>query len=107
MKTVLLSNFSPQVFWDVCVDKYDYKRDKDKIIGRVMNNGTEADEILLYEIYSYKTIKKTVTKLTNLNQKTVDYLSVIFKIKKTKFNSYNKIPWYQLEQKKLRTIKEL
>ena len=98
MKTEVLPNFSPQVFWDVCVDRYNYKRDKDKIIGRVMNNGTEADEILLYKIYSYQTIKRTVTKLANLNQKTVKYLSVVFNIKETKFTSYNKIPWYQLEQ---------
>ncbi|MCL2066560.1 MAG: hypothetical protein FWG99_03745 [Treponema sp.] len=92
-----LLQFSPSIFWDVRVEEYDIRRDKKKIIERVMNYGTESDEILLYKLYSFNAIKKIVVNLENLNEKTVSYLSFVFNIKRAKFKSFGKIPWYVLE----------
>jgi len=87
-----LSQFSPHLFWDTNLEKLDIRKDKKYIIERVMNYGLEKDEILLYKLYSSGTIKRTVTKLDTLNQRTIAYLSMIFNLKETKFKCFGKIP---------------
>ena len=91
-KNVILSQFSPHLFWDTNLDKLDVKRDKTCIIERVINYGLEKDEIILYKLYSAGTIKKTVTKLETLNQRTIAYLSMVFNLKETDFKCFGKIP---------------
>ena len=87
-----ISQFSPHLFWDINSEKLDVRRDKKYIIERVMNYGLEKDEILLYKIYSSGTIRRTVTKLDTLNQRTIAYLSMILDLKETDFKCFGKIP---------------
>jgi len=89
-KNRLLKEISPCIFWDVDVSKLGVKKNKDLIIERVYTRGFEKDEILLWKMYSWNEIKKTVVKLEELNDKTISYLSVIFNIKEKKFKCYGK-----------------
>ena len=89
-KNVILSQFSPHLFWDTDLGKLDVKRHKTSIIERVINYGLERDEIILYKLYSAGTIKKTITKLETLNQRTISYLSMIFNLKETDFRCFGK-----------------
>jgi len=91
-KNGILSLFSPHLFWDIDINKLDIRKDKTYIIERVMNYGLEKDEINLYRLYSANTIKKTVTKLETLNQRTIAYLSMVFDLKETEFKCFGKIP---------------
>ena len=88
----MLGQFSPHLFWDTDLGKMNVRRDKRYIIERVMNYGLEKDEIMLYKLYSTGTIRKTVTKLETLNQRTIAYLSMVLNLKETKFRCFGKIP---------------
>jgi hypothetical protein len=91
-KNILMKQFSPHLFWDMNVDAFDAQRDKVLIIERVMNYGFETDERLLYHLYSVNTIKRIITRLNSLNERTISYLSMVFGIKEEKFKCYGKIP---------------
>jgi hypothetical protein len=91
-KNSILSQFSPHLFWDTDMGKLDVRRDKTYIIERVMNYGLETDEIILYKLYSFGTIRKTVIQLETLNQRTIAYLSMVLNLKETKFKCFGKIP---------------
>ena len=62
-KNSVLARFSPHLFWDTDVSKLDVRRDKTYIIERVMNYGLETDEITLYKLYSFGTIRRIVTQI--------------------------------------------
>ncbi|MCL2043099.1 MAG: hypothetical protein FWG89_03060 [Treponema sp.] len=89
---ICIRDFSSHVFWDVDRSKLDLKKDSDFIIERVVAYGRQSDEILLHKIYSYKKIKKTVTKIDYLSENTIAYLSAIFKVKKERFKCFGKKP---------------
>jgi len=89
-KNKLIREISPCIFWDIDISKLDVKQDKNFIIERVYTRGFEKDEILLWKIYSWNEIKKTVVKLDELNEKTITYLSSILNIKEKKFKCYEK-----------------
>ena len=91
-KNSFLTQFSPHLFWDTDVSTLDVRRDKTYIIERVMNYGLETDEIILYKLYSFGVIRKTVTRLETLNQRTIAYLSMVLNLKETKFRCFGKIP---------------
>jgi hypothetical protein len=93
-KNSVLSQFSPHLFWDTDISKLDVRRDKTFIIERVMNYGLETDEIILYKLYTFGTITKTVTLLETLNRRTIAYLSMVLNIKETKFKCFGKTPSY-------------
>ena len=94
-KNDVLFQFSPSVFWDVSREKFNIRKDKADIIERVMTYGLETDEILLYKLYSFDTIKKIAVNLQGLNRKTISYLSCVFDLDAATFKSYNKVPWYE------------
>jgi len=93
-KNNLIREISKSIFWDVKTENLDYDRNKEYIIERVYTRGSHEDEILLWKIYSYYTIKKIIPYLNGLDDITVSYLSVIFNIKKEKFTCYGKKPSY-------------
>jgi hypothetical protein len=92
VKNLILSQFSPHLFWDTDMDKLDVRRDKAYIVERVMNYGLEADEIIIYKLYSFGTIRRIVTQLDTLNQRTIAYLSMVLNLKETKFKCFGKTP---------------
>jgi len=89
---ILLSQFSAHLFWDTDLEKLDIRKDKVYIIERVMNYGLEKDEIVLYKLYSAGTIKRIVTRLETLNQRTIAYLCMVLNLKETDFKCFGKIP---------------
>ena len=93
-KSLLLKNISPCIFWDLEISKLDVNEDRNIIIERVFTRGNEKDEIILFQIYSWRKIKNTITKLYELNNRTMAYLSKIFGIKEKKFKCYGKKPYH-------------
>ena len=93
-KNDLLLQFSPHIFWNCDVSKLDIKKHKKIIIERVIEKGVESDEILMWKLYDYNTIKNIALNDVNLNEDRLMYLSVIFKIKENKFKCYKNILLY-------------
>ena len=91
-KNELIRQMSPCIFWDMDISKLDAHEDKNFIIERVYTRGYEKDEIILWKIYSWNEIRKTVVKLEELNEPTLAYLSGILNIREKKFKCYGKKP---------------
>jgi hypothetical protein len=81
-------HFSSYLFWDVKLQSFDYEMNKHFMIERVCTKGTEADWKEMFRYYGYDTIRKEVLCLSYLDNKTLNYLSVIFQIPKSKFKCY-------------------
>ena len=90
----LVNKISKSIFWDVKIENLDYDRNKEYIIERVYTRGNQKDEIILWELYSYNTMKKIIPYLNGLDDITISYLSIIFNIKKEKFQCYGKKLFY-------------
>ena len=80
--------FSKCCFWDLDFKKLDLENDKSFIIERVLSRGLSNDEIELFRFYGWDHIKEEVVNIKYLNSKVLNYLSVIFKIKKKAFRAY-------------------
>ena len=86
----LIEKFTPRIFWDINITTLDLKNNKDEIIERVYVYGTDNDENLIWSIYSYNEIKKSVINSDILNDTTITYLSKVFNIKEKRFKCYKK-----------------
>ena len=80
--------FSDQCFWDMDYKVFDFEEDKRFIIGRVLSRGSSKDEKELFNYYGWETIKEEVVNIKYLNNKILNYLSVLFGIKKEQFRCY-------------------
>jgi hypothetical protein len=89
-KNTLLNNFSKRAFWDVNINMLDYKKNMQFIIERVFVHGNEEDEKLLNKIYSKRQIKHSILTSKELNESVINYLCVIFDLKKEAFNAVSK-----------------
>jgi hypothetical protein len=83
-----IPDFSPYLFWDVKRQDFDYETNKRFMIERVCSRGTEADWKELFRYYGQDTVRKEIVHLSYLDNKTLNYLSVIFQIPKSKFKCY-------------------
>ena len=86
----LIKKLSPRIFWDMDINTLDLKKNQNEIIERVYVYGTDNDEKLIWSIYSYNEIKKSVMNSDSLNDTTITYLSKVFNIKEKKFKCYKK-----------------
>jgi len=81
---------SKYLFWDVFVDRMDYKKNMQDIIERVAVYGNENDERIMNIIYSKRLIKKCLVRSDCLNEQTVKYYSFKLGIKDKAFKWYSK-----------------
>jgi len=91
----LLLQLTREVFWNCDINKFDYIRDKEYIIKRIIEAGLENDEIIMWRLYSYEDIKNVALNLENLHEDKVTYMSFVLKVKENEFKCYKKKPWYR------------
>jgi hypothetical protein len=94
----LLEQLHKAYFWDVDITKIDEVKSKRLIIERVINYGNLHEITLIKEFYGIKEIKSTLCKLNYIDPKTLNFISLLFQIPKTKFKCYTrkqltKQPW--------------
>jgi len=80
-----------RIFWDLHIDKLDYKQDKQRIIERIAVHGTENDEKIMNIMYSIRTIRKCLIKSDSLNEKVIQYYAFVLNEKEKKFKCYSRI----------------
>jgi len=91
----LLLQLTEGLFWNSDINKLDYIRDKKYIIERILDAGLENDEIIMWKLYSYKDIKNIALNIENLHKDMITYMSLVLKVKETRFKCYKKKLWYQ------------
>jgi len=91
----LLSQLTKGVFWNCDTSKFDYIRDKDYIIKRIIETGLENDEIIMWKLYSYNDIKDVAVNLEYLEEEIVTYMAFVLEIKENMFKCYKKRPWHR------------
>ena len=95
IKSDILLQLTKEVFWNCDIEKFDYIRDKDYIIKRILEAGLENDEIIMWKLYSYDEIKNVAVNIEYLDKDIVTYLSFVLKIEEKEFKCYGKKPWYK------------
>ncbi len=85
-------NLKRSIFWDVDYDKLDYEKNSRFIIGRVLMRGDVDDWLSIRDYYGLDKIKKEVLQIRYLDKLTLNFCSVIFKVKKEEFRCYNTEP---------------
>jgi hypothetical protein len=91
----ILLQFSPHIFWNCDVKTLDLKKNKKTIIERVIEKGLESDEILMWKLYNYNTIKNIAINDVNLNKDRLIYLSVVLNTNIKKFKCHKNILLYE------------
>jgi len=92
---LIMSQFTKAVFWNCDLTKFDYKRDKDYIIKRILEAGFENDEFLMWKLYSYDDIKNVAVNMETLDEDMVAYMAFVLSISQSEFRCYKKKPWYR------------
>ena len=89
-KNDYLKQLSKYIFWDLNIDKLDYKLSKQNIIERIAQYGTENDDRIMNKLYSTRTIKKCLKRSDDIDYKTVMYYAFVLKEKEKNFRCYFK-----------------
>lgn len=84
----LLQQIDKAYFWDTDPLLLDENKSKKIIIERVMNYGNMFEIQKIKEFYGVKEIKETLCKLNYIDPKTLNFISLLFHIPKTKFKCY-------------------
>jgi hypothetical protein len=95
---VILSKLNKAYFWDVDFTQMDETKSKKLIIERVFNYGNLDEITIIKEFYGLETMKTELCNLNYIDPKTLNFLSLLFRIPKTKFKCYSRkrstnLPW--------------
>jgi hypothetical protein len=85
--------FSHEIFWDVRGEKLEIKRDRDFIIERVINYGSECDEKALYDVYKRREIREAVRKKVVVSGGSIEYICMILGIRKERCKCYKSMSY--------------
>jgi len=82
-----LEHINKAYFWDINPVNLDEVKSKGIIIKRVMNYGNLQEIQLVKEFYGVNEITTTLCNLNYIDPKTLNFVSLLFHIPKTKFKS--------------------
>jgi hypothetical protein len=88
--SVLLEQLNKAYFWDVDITQIDDEKSKRLIIERVINYGNLQEIKLIKEFYGVEVITSALCKLNYIDPKTLNFISLLFKIPKSKFKCYTR-----------------
>ena len=80
--------FSKVLFWDIDPAQLDLEKHSSYVIERVVKFGTWDEWKELLNFYGSERVKQVVTKLSDLDPKTLSYLSAYFHLPKRAFRCY-------------------
>ena len=83
-------DLSQFLFWDIDLNRLDYESRASFILERVFTMGMQEDELKVNKYYGKERIRKEVIKCKALDRKTLNYLSIFYKIPKKDFECYTK-----------------
>jgi len=86
----LIENLNKAYFWDTDFEKLDEEKSKRLIIERVLNYGNLREIQLIKSFYGMEEVKSVLCKLNYIDPKTLNFVSLFFRIPKTKFKCYIK-----------------
>lgn len=86
----LIEQLNKAYFWDVDITQFDEVKSKRLIIERVINYGNLHEIKLIKEFYGIKEIRSTLCNLNYIDPKTLNFISLLFHIPKTKFKCYTR-----------------
>ncbi len=94
----LLEQLNNAYFWDINPKNLDEAKSDRLIIERVINFGNLFEIRLLITHYGESLVKKRLCNLNYIDPKTLNFISLLFHIPKTKFKCYSRIllnnpPW--------------
>ena len=84
-KNKWIQKLDKETFWNCDLGKMDYEKNKKSIIKRIIQNGTENDEIIMWKLYSYDTIKNVAVDIDELSDDRLLYISFVLKLAKEEF----------------------
>jgi len=77
-----------ELFWDIDLNNLDEHKNRRLIIERIFNLGNLQEIKQAIDYYGKKNVINTLCNLNYLDPKTLNFLSVIFNISKSKFKCY-------------------
>jgi hypothetical protein len=80
---------SKQAFWDVDMDKIDYKKHAAHVIQKVFDRGTLDDVISVLNFYKENKIKTVLLNSRYLMNNTMSFTCVLFNLKLEDFRCYH------------------
>ena len=63
----------PQTFWDVEFDKLDTETDKNFIISRLTQRGSDLELLHLHSVFTYEQIYKVLSNFKGVDKKTLEF----------------------------------
>ncbi len=87
-KNELIELLSDYLFWDIDINDIDVQKHKKYIIKKVLQYGTYSDWKITLKFYGKTTIINIAKTITDLDKKTVSFLSAISGVPKTEFLCY-------------------
>jgi hypothetical protein len=81
---------SKQAFWDVDMDKIDYKKNARYVIEKIIERGTHDDFLSVLNFYGFEKVKELALQALWLSDISINFCCTLFKVKPTDFKCYEK-----------------
>jgi hypothetical protein len=86
----LFEQLNKAYFWDVDITKMDEEKSKRLIIERIISFGNIQEIKLIKEFYGIKEITSILCNLNYIDPKTLNFVSLLFQVPKSKFKCYTR-----------------
>jgi hypothetical protein len=87
-QNITIHDFSKHLFWDVDINAFDLNIYPEQMTLNVLEYGSFHDWQLLKLLYGKEKLKNIVLSLRNIDDLTLNYLSVYFNVDKTEFRCF-------------------
>ncbi|GHT87726.1 hypothetical protein FACS1894137_15340 [Spirochaetia bacterium] len=87
----LLSNFSPNLFWDIDLADLDMEKHAPYIVERVLDNGQMTDWVFIRMYYGMDKLRDIALKIRTMSPQSLAFISTVTFTPENKFRCYEQI----------------
>ncbi|MDR2010090.1 MAG: hypothetical protein LBQ22_06370 [Bacteroidales bacterium] len=83
-----LSNFSPNLFWDVDINDLDMQKHAAFIVARVLDYGMMQDWIFIKSYYGLEQLREIALNIKSMERESLSFISTITNTPQNQFRCY-------------------
>ena len=84
------SKLNPELFWEYNYNAFDFEQMRPTVVQRVIERGWKEDWYAMLNLYGMDAVKDTIRKLSYLNDKDLNFASILFGIPLSEMKCYTR-----------------
>lgn len=88
------ARINPDLFWEYNMDSFDFNKEIDLVVQRVIERGVSQDFYAMYNLYGKDRVNEAISRIPMFGQREMEFIDVVLRVPYTQLLAYKNMKKY-------------